>query len=152
MTGRGVPRSPALVESTEETAMMVSEAMNRAPVTVVPDATIEEAVALARRTGSQHLLVMDEQTLVGILCTCDLRHACESEHVCDCMTVPVVTVRPDALVEDAALTMRECAVGCLPVALGGLVLGMLSDAELRGCGIPPSRPHHHCARRTAAPS
>ena len=132
--------------------MMVSEAMNRVPVTVVPDATIEEAVALARRTGSEHLLVMDEETLVGVLCTCDLRHAGEGERVCDCMSVPVVTVRPDAPVEDAALTMRECSVGCLPVALGGLVLGMLGDAELRSCGIPPPRPHHHCARRTAAPA
>ena len=132
--------------------MMVSEAMNRAPVTVVPDATIEEAVALARRTGSEHLLVMDEETLVGVLCTCDLRHAGEGERVCDCMSVPVVTVRPDAPVEDAALTMRECSVGCLPVALGGLVLGMLGDTELRSCGIPPPRPHHHCARRTAAPA
>jgi len=129
--------------------MLVSEAMNRAPVTVVLDATIAEAVALARRSGSEHLLVMDEQTLVGILCTCDLRHTDEGERVCDCMSVPVVTVRPDTAVEDAALTMRECAVGCLPVALGGLVLGTFSDAELRGCGIPPPRPHHHCARRTA---
>ncbi len=132
--------------------MMVSEAMNRAPATIEPDASVEEAVALARRAGSEHLLVVDEQTLVGILCTCDLRDAQAGEHVCDCMSVPVVSVRPDTPVEEAALTMRECALGCLPVAVGGLILGTVSDAELLGCGIPPPRPYHHCARHSHAPS
>lgn len=128
--------------------MLVSEAMNRSPVTVRPEASVEEAVALARRSGVDHLLVLDEQTLVGILCTCDLRDAAPGERVDDRMSVPVMTVRPDASVEEAATTMGECAVGCLPVAVGGLILGTVSDAELERCGAaPPRRRRRHCARR-----
>ncbi len=134
--------------------MMVSEAMNRALVAVGPDAPVEEAAAVARRAGADHLLVLDEHTLVGILCACDLRDAPHGEHVSDCMSVPVITVRPDTPVEDAATTMRECAVGCLPVQLGGLILGTLSDAELLRCGVSPPHPHRHChaARRRHLPS
>ncbi len=134
--------------------MLVSEAMNRALVAVGPDAPVEEAVAVARRSGVEHLLVIDEHTLVGVLCACDLRDAPAGEHVSDCMSLPVMTVRPDAPVEEAATTMRDCAVGWLPVQLGGLILGTLGDAELLRCGIAPPRPHRHChlARREGAPS
>ncbi len=132
--------------------MMISEAMNRTVVTVLPDAPIEEAAALADRAGVDHLLVVDEQNLVGIVCTCDLRDAGAGEHVCDCMSVPVMTVRPDAPIEDALLTMDECSLGCVPVAVGGLILGTVSDAELQGCGLASPHRHCHCARHRREPS
>ncbi len=129
--------------------MMVSEAMNRAVVTIEPDDTIEAAVEIARVTGAEHLLVLDEQTLVGILCACDLRAASPGETVSECMSLPVVTVRPDTPLEDVALTMEECAVGCIPVALGGLILGTVSDDELVRCGMGARHPHRHCHQRHA---
>jgi acetoin utilization protein AcuB len=124
--------------------MMVSEAMNRAIVTVEPDALVAAATELARRTGAAHLLVVDEQTLVGIVCACDLRGADPREHVSECMTLPVVTVRPDSALEEALETMQECAVGCVPVAVGGLILGTVGDEELERCGMPVPHPHRHC--------
>jgi CBS domain-containing protein len=124
--------------------MMVSEAMNRAVVTVEPDQQVTAAAELARRTGAEHLLVVDEQTLVGILCACDLRDADPRDHVSDCMSLPVVTVRPDAPLEEVLETMQECAVGCVPVAVGGLVLGTVSDEELLRCGVAVPHPHRHC--------
>jgi acetoin utilization protein AcuB len=130
--------------------MMVSEAMNRAVVAIEPDETIESAAEIARATGAEHLLVLDEQTLVGILCTCDLRAASPGETVSDCMSLPVVTVRPDTPLEDVALTMEECAVGCIPVALGGLILGIVSDDELVRCGMGARHPHRHCHQRRAS--
>ena len=124
--------------------MMVSEAMNRAVVTVEPDEVIAAAAELARRTGAEHLLVVDEENLVGILCACDLRDADPHDHVSDCMSVPVVTVRPDTSIEDVLETMQECAVGCVPVALGGLILGTVSDEELERLGVAVPHPHRHC--------
>ncbi len=121
---------------------LVSEAMNRSVVTVAPETSLADAVALVRRTGAEHVLVMDEQNLVGILCACDLRGASPQVPVCDRMTVPVLTVRPDAEVEEAATTMSECGVGCLPVALGGLILGTVSEAEIARAGV--HHPHPHC--------
>jgi acetoin utilization protein AcuB len=127
--------------------MLVSDAMNRAVVTIEPDETIEAAAEIARATGAEHLLVCDEQTLVGIICTCDLRTAAPGDTVSDCMSLPVVTVRPDTSLEDVALTMEECAVGCIPVAVGGLILGIVSDDELVRCGIGARHPHRHCHAR-----
>jgi acetoin utilization protein AcuB len=123
---------------------LVSEAMNRSVVAVAPESSTAEAVALIRRTGAEHVLVFDEQTLVGILCACDLRGARPEEAVCDRMTVPVLTVRPDVDVEEAAATMFECGVGCLPVAVGGLILGTVSEAEMVRAGVhgPLPRCHH----------
>ncbi len=137
--------------------MLVSDAMNRAVVTVEPDLGIELAVELARSTGAEHLLVVDEQTLVGILCACDLREAHAGDHVSDCMSVPVVPVRPDTPIEEVVETMDECALGCVPVALGGLILGTVSDDELVRAGMSAPRPHRHChghhvRRRRAAPN
>lgn len=127
--------------------MLVSEVMNRVVVTVEPDEEIEAAAEVARATGSEHLLVLDEDTLVGILCACDLRAARPGDTVSDCMSLPVVTVRPDTPLEDAVMTMEECAVGCIPVALGGLILGTVSDDDLVRCGIGARLPHRHCHQR-----
>ncbi|HEY6101187.1 MAG TPA: hypothetical protein VIW03_17250, partial [Anaeromyxobacter sp.] len=62
-----------------------------------------------------------------------------------------LTVRPDADVEEAARTMGECAVGCLPVAVGGLVLGTLGEAELARVGVPARVHCHHQHRRSGGP-
>ncbi len=130
---------------------LVSQAMNRSVVTVKPEAPLADAVALVRRTGAEHVLVVDEQNLVGILCACDLRGAGPGAQVCDHMTVPVLTVRPDVEVEEAAETMSACGVGCLPVALGGLILGTVSEAEIARAGVRDPHPHcehvHRRARR-----
>lgn len=126
--------------------MQVSEVMNRTVVTVEPDTSIESAVALVRRTGAEHLLVLDEQTLVGIICSCDLRGAQRGEHVSDRMSLPVMTLRPDQAVEEALSTMRECAVGCLPVTVGGLILGTVGEPELLACGLTVPHVHHHGRR------
>jgi CBS domain-containing protein len=123
---------------------LVSEAMNRSPLSVPADASIATAAALAEAAGDAHLLVMDEENLVGILCGCDLSSARPDERVFERMSLPVITIRPDATLEDAALTLCECGVGCLPVALGGLVLGTVSGKELARAGVPALLPHRHC--------
>ncbi len=128
---------------------LVSEAMNRSVVSVTLDASMAQAVALIRRTGAEHVLVLEDQNLVGILCACDVRGAPPEEPVGDRMTVPVLTVRPDADVEEAAATMSECGVGCLPVTVGGLILGTVSEAEIARAGIRDLHPRcQHAHRRT----
>jgi acetoin utilization protein AcuB len=128
---------------------LVAEAMNRSLVAVSPDAPMAEAIAVVRRTGAEHVLVMEEQALVGILCACDLRGARPEAPVFEHMSVPVLTVRPDADVGDAAATMSACGVGCLPVALGGLILGTVSEAEIARAGVRAPRPHcEHVHRRS----
>ncbi len=123
---------------------LVAEAMDRSPAFIQPEARLSEAEALLASSAAAHLLVLDEGNLVGILCRCDVRNADPEERVADRMAVPVMTVRPDATLEEAALTMCDCGLGCIPVALGGLVLGTVSGAELRRAGLeePPHRSCH----------
>ncbi len=131
---------------------LVSEAMNRAVVAVAPEDSIELAEEIAKRTGAAHLLVLDEDTLVGILCACDLQEAGRGDHVCDRMSLPVLTVRPDIPLEEAANTLGECDLGCLPVALGGLILGTLGVFELERAGISSRSSHGRCHRRAPRPT
>jgi acetoin utilization protein AcuB len=130
---------------------LVSEAMSRAVVTVPADTRVSDAAEVVRRTGAEHLLVLDGENVVGVLCTCDLDGAAPEELVCDRMSLPVMTVRPDAALEEAAMTMRECEVGCLPVCCGGLLLGIVGDAELEAAGVPAPRAKRRCHHRHGSP-
>lgn len=129
---------------------LVSEAMNRTIVAVPPEASASEAADVARSAHAEHLVVLDGGNLVGILCTCDLAGAAPDDLVAERMSLPVLTIRPDATLEDAALTMGECEVGCLPVACGGLLLGTLSEDELERAGVH-SRHHHARSHRGKMP-
>jgi acetoin utilization protein AcuB len=115
---------------------LVSDAMSRALVTVGPDEEMGEALHLAEATGSHHILVLDAGNLVGILCLCDLDDSDPAAAVSEYMSVPVLTIRADASLVEAADSMREYEVGCLPVVMGGLILGVLTEAELAGAGLP----------------
>lgn len=132
---RTVPRS--------EGPHLVSEAMARRPTSIGPDADMGDARRLAESSGTRHLLVLDQGTLVGILCLCDLRETAGT--VADHMSVPVLTIRADATIEDAADTMREFDVGCLPVVMGGLILGTVTEEEVSRAGSRGRRRVPHCA-------
>ena len=127
---------------------LVSEAMVRHPTSIGPDADMGEAKHLAEASGTRHLVVLDQGTLVGILCLCDLREVAGT--VADHMSVPVLTIRADATLEDAADTMREFDVGCLPVVMGGLILGTVTDEEISRAGLGGPRRVPHCACRSRA--
>ncbi len=119
---------------------LVSEVMNRSLVAVAADASMADAVGLVRRTGAEHVLVVDEQVLVGILCACDLRGARAEDPVAANMLSASMIVRPDVDVEEAAVALAGCSTGCLPVAVGGLLLGTVSEVELRDAGVEEPRP------------
>lgn len=125
---------------------LVSEVMTTAVVWVEPDDPVEEALRLAKEHGAHHLLVLDEGTLVGILSQRDLDRAEPGALVADCMSVPVITIRPDATLASAVVTMADFEVGCLPVVIGGLILGVLSAEE----GF--EKPERENCRVPAAPS
>src|SRR3972149_139522 len=98
---------------------LVSEAMDRAPATSTAGGRASPARGGAR-------LGVAGGALGGALCGCDRAAVTPGEPVWERMTVPVLTVRPDASVEEAALTMSDCRVGCLPVVIGGLVMGIVT--------------------------
>ena len=109
---------------------LVSHVLKAAVPTVSPDDSVREVRRRCRRSRAHHLLVLDQGTLVGILCRCDLEEAAAEATIGDCMSLPVLTIRADATLSEAAALMSEFEVGCLPVVMGGLILGVLSEEEM----------------------
>ena len=52
--------------------------------------------------------------------------------VAEIMTAPVVTAEPDTTVRDARLLQRRSRIRHLPVLQDGLLVGIVSDRDLRG--------------------
>jgi acetoin utilization protein AcuB len=142
--------------------MFVRDVMNREPVTVTPETTLPEAVALASRRGIRHLPIVHEGRLIGIVSDRDLKRAMASPAISletheltyllnrlqmrEIMTTEVITTGPTMPVEEAARLMVERKIGALPVTEGGRVVGIVTESDvlalfvsLLGVGAPSSR-------------
>ncbi|MCP3987363.1 MAG: CBS domain-containing protein [bacterium] len=54
-------------------------------------------------------------------------HMVEIERI---MSTPPIVVGPDAMIEEAALTMAEKKIGCLPVLDGDQLLGLVTETDI----------------------
>ena len=105
-------------------------------VTCRPEATVAETARemTARRVGA--VLVMDGNRLAGVFTERDLLGLVASGEdvrelaVADAMTAEVTTAPPDADALWIADTMRRLHVRHLPVAEGGMVVGIVSLRDL----------------------
>jgi CBS domain-containing protein len=96
----------------------------------------------------RHLPVVDEESsepVVGIVSQRDLfrgaltrafgygevarRKVMASIVVKEVMTTPVLTTTPDVPLREAARTMLEKKIGCLPVVDGGKLVGILTESD-----------------------
>ena len=115
--------------------MRVQDIMTDGVRTVSPTMPAEDAWQLMQQADFHHLVVIDGSRLVGIVSERDLggprgRSLRRAKSVADVMTPDVVTVPPDTPVRKAANVMRGRAIGCLVVAVGDRVLGIVTVADL----------------------
>jgi acetoin utilization protein AcuB len=122
--------------------LLVRDSMTREVVTVAPGATAAEALALCRERRIRHLPVVEGGRLVGLISDRDLRSATpalgdpdraaalETITVGDEMAREVVTAHPDDPIERAAMAMYEKRIGCLPVADGDELVGILTSSDV----------------------
>jgi CBS domain-containing protein len=104
---------------------------------VGPDDSVLDAI---RRMAEQHvgaLLVMAGDELVGIVSERDYARkvilkdrSSRDTRVADIMSAPVITVAPEATVDDCMHTVTEHRVRHLPVLADGQVIGVLSIGDL----------------------
>jgi acetoin utilization protein AcuB len=118
------------------------EKIQRSPVTIGPDASFFEARNLIHEKGFRHLPVVDKNgKLVGIVSDSDIREAAPSDatllsvqeinyllgrlKVSAFMTQKdkLITITPDALIEEAVQLMHENKIGALPVVEEGKLYG-----------------------------
>ncbi|MDQ3912352.1 MAG: CBS and ACT domain-containing protein [Actinomycetota bacterium] len=122
--------------------LLVRDSMTRDVMTLSPQTTAAEALALCREKGIRHLPIMEEGRLVGIVSDRDLRsatpalgdparaEALQQIRIEDAMIRDVLTAHPEDPIEQAANTMREKKVGCLPVLEADDLVGILTSSDV----------------------
>ena len=128
--------------------MHVEELMTTAAnlITVPPETPILEARRLMLDKRIRHLLVTEDDRLVGIVTDRDIRlnlpsratslsvweinHLLLKLTVDEVMTRGVITIGPDREARDAAQLMLDHAIGALPVTDGGTLMGIITETDV----------------------
>ncbi|MDI3279893.1 MAG: CBS and ACT domain-containing protein [Bacillota bacterium] len=126
--------------------MFVRDKMTPNPITVGEELNILEALKLMQENRIRRLPVTRGEKLVGIVTQLDLYRVAPSPAttlsvfelnyllsrmtVREVMTRKVITVSPEATIEEAALLMREHHIGGLPVVQEGRVVGIITETDL----------------------
>jgi len=124
------------------------EKIQRNPITISPEASFFEARNLIHEKGVRHLPVVDKNGhLVGIVTDRDIREAAPSDatllsvqelnyllgklKVAAFMTTKekLITITPDALIEEAVQLMHDHKIGCLPVVEGEKLYGIFTETD-----------------------
>jgi CBS domain-containing protein len=119
------------------TARQLLDRKGRAIFSVEPKAPVLEAIRAMAAHHVGALLVMEGQTLSGIVSERDyarkvilLGRSSADTPVRDIMSSPVITVSPDDTVQKCMQIMTDRRVRHLPVTEGGRVVGMVSIGDL----------------------
>ncbi|MGO9611421.1 MAG: CBS and ACT domain-containing protein [Dissulfurispiraceae bacterium] len=126
--------------------MFVSDWMTKIVFTVTPDEHVSDAVKLMKEVGIKHLPVVKDERLKGIISDRDIKEFTPSKattldvyelhyllaktKVKEVMKSNVVTIPPDTPVEEAAMTMHDRRIGCLPVLEDDRLVGIISDSDI----------------------
>lgn len=132
---------------------MIRDVMTSVPVSVSPDRPIVDAARLMRDEGIGDVLVVENEHLVGVVTDRDLVVRCLAEGdlgqatVREACSSNVLTIGPDASIEDAVHVMRQHAVRRIPVVEGDRPIGIVSIGDL----AIEQDPHSALADISAAP-
>jgi acetoin utilization protein AcuB len=127
--------------------MFVGNRMSHPVISVHPEMSMGDALALMREEHIRRLPVVDKHgKLVGIVTEEDLLHASPSDATSlsiyevnylvskitlkDIMTHEVITVLEDTPLEEAARIMADNKIGGLPVVRDHVVVGMITETDL----------------------
>jgi acetoin utilization protein AcuB len=127
--------------------MIVRKHMTPAPVTILPTASVEDALHLMREKKIRHLPVLDfDERLVGFVSDYDLAHVTPSPiaslsiqdmlyhlsrlKIQEIMVRDIVTIDADAPLEEAAGLMVDHKVSALPVLSQGRLVGIITETDI----------------------
>ena len=127
--------------------MFVKQRMTANPFTVTSANSVPEAQEVMASPGVRHLPVVDDGGLVvGVISKNDIRAALPSQattlsaqeatylvsklRVGKVMSKPAVVISPEALLEEAAVLMRDNKIEILPVVEDGALVGVITESDL----------------------
>ena len=132
--------------------MFVKQRMTANPITITSQSTIADASELMRVNKFRRLPVVDGGKLVGLVTDRDLREVAPSPattlsifelnyllakmQIKDIMQKKVITIHPEATVEEAALLLYNHRIGGLVVVdAKGAVCGVITETDIFKCFV-----------------
>jgi acetoin utilization protein AcuB len=119
--------------------MLVKDVLKSPVISIAPETTLADAYRTMQERTIRHLPVVDGGRLVGLVTDRDLRLATSAlatepfppgVRVGEVMTKSPTTADAADPVEEAARTMREKRIGCLPIVEDGRLAGIITTRDL----------------------
>lgn len=126
--------------------MYVKSRMTSNPYTIAFDAPVTEVIELMREKNLKRVPVVHDDRVVGIITQGDLQKVSPTKattlsifeinyllsktKVSDAMTKEVISVSPDALLEEAAVLMRDHKISTLAVVKDGKLVGIITESDI----------------------
>lgn len=126
--------------------MFVKNKMTTNPFTISPDQTIPDAHEIMVKNSIRRLPVVKNGKLVGVVSREDIKQASPSPatslsineltyilaktKINRVMTKSLITISPNALLEEAATLMRDNGVSFLPVIDNGKLVGIITESDI----------------------
>ncbi len=115
----------------------IREVMTPMPVTLQPDGSLIDAARIMRDEDIGDVLIVDGDRLVGLVTDRDIVVRCVAEgadpkkaKVREACSTDVISLSPEASVDEAVRLMRNNAVRRVPVVEGGRPVGIVTIGDL----------------------
>ena len=95
--------------------------------------SVFQAAEYMRRHQVGGLPVIENEKLVGIITSKDVRSHHPNRIVADSMTSPVITCEPDDTIWEAAELLQKHQIERIPVVENGKVIGILTESKIMEC-------------------
>lgn len=110
--------------------MYVKDLMTPNAISAAPDDSIHDAREKLRRHRIHHLLVVEDNRILGVLSYRDLIGRRDADSVRNAMSRDVVVARPHETLREVAARLLGRTHGCAAVVEAGALVGVITTTDL----------------------